>query len=201
MVIGSIYMFAGATAPEGFLICDGSAVSRTNYSDLFDTIGTAYGVGDGSTTFNIPNLSGRVALGSSATHALGSTGGEEAHSLVESEIPSHDHEVPSHSHENTIQATTPSLSHTVTQPAYNYAGPNGTRSIYQSGVYARTGQSSVNASRSKDLAVAKHDAAACTMSGGITDCASFDTETAGTSASHNNMQPFVTMNYIIYAGV
>lgn len=54
---GMIVPFAGSTAPDGWLVCDGSAVSRTTYADLFATIGTTYGVGDGSTTFNLPNIS------------------------------------------------------------------------------------------------------------------------------------------------
>ena len=60
---GMVLPFAGAAAPEGFLLCDGSAVSRTTYGDLFAAIGTAYGAGDGSTTFNLPDLRGRVAAG------------------------------------------------------------------------------------------------------------------------------------------
>lgn len=70
MLAGSIYMFAGSTVPDGLLECDGSAVSRSTYADLFDVIGTTYGAGDGSTTFNLPNLSGRVAIGSSVEHLL-----------------------------------------------------------------------------------------------------------------------------------
>lgn len=54
---GAIMAFGGATAPEGWLACDGSAVSRTDYADLFAQIGSAYGDGDGSTTFNLPDLS------------------------------------------------------------------------------------------------------------------------------------------------
>lgn len=53
---GSIVPFAGSTAPEGYLLCDGSAISRTTYSALFSVIGTTYGEGDGNTTFNIPDL-------------------------------------------------------------------------------------------------------------------------------------------------
>lgn len=62
---GFIAMFAGSVAnkPEGWLVCDGSAVSRTLYKDLFDIIGTAYGAGDGTTTFNLPNFSGKWAGG------------------------------------------------------------------------------------------------------------------------------------------
>jgi len=60
---GMILMYADETAPTGWLLCDGSAVSRTTYSDLFALISTAYGVGDGSTTFNVPNLKSSVPVG------------------------------------------------------------------------------------------------------------------------------------------
>ena len=61
--VGSINLYAGSTAPTGWLICDGSAVSRTTYANLFSVIGTTYGTGDGSTTFNLPNLKRRFPLG------------------------------------------------------------------------------------------------------------------------------------------
>lgn len=60
---GTVVMYAGGTAPTGWLVCDGSAISRTTYSRLFTAIGTRYGVGDGSTTFNLPNPVDRVAMG------------------------------------------------------------------------------------------------------------------------------------------
>lgn len=85
--IGTITAYGGSTAPSGWLMCDGSEVSRAEYSLLFDAIGTAYGDGDGSTTFNLPSMAGRTAIGSSASHALGSTGGEESHALTASELP------------------------------------------------------------------------------------------------------------------
>lgn len=95
---GIITPYGGSTAPTGWLMCDGSAVSRTDYSQLFDAIGTTYGSGDGSTTFNLPDLRGRVVVGegtgtaSDATaHALGQTSGEETHTVTEQEMPSHGH--------------------------------------------------------------------------------------------------------------
>jgi microcystin-dependent protein len=63
---GTVSQFAGSTAPTGWLICDGSAISRSVYSDLFGVVGTTYGAGDGSTTFNIPDLRGRVPVGHSS---------------------------------------------------------------------------------------------------------------------------------------
>ena len=68
---GIVMPFAGSTAPQGYLLCDGSAVSRTDYADLFTAIGTVYGAGDGASTFNLPDLSGRVVLGvSQSNHFL-----------------------------------------------------------------------------------------------------------------------------------
>ncbi len=60
---GLIFPYAGDTAPTGWLLCDGAAVSRTTYADLFALIGTTYGAGNGSTTFNVPDLKGRVMIG------------------------------------------------------------------------------------------------------------------------------------------
>ena len=60
---GIIMPFAGATTPAGWLLCDGSAISRTTYSSLFTALGTTHGAGDGSTTFNLPDLRGRTIAG------------------------------------------------------------------------------------------------------------------------------------------
>lgn len=105
---GSIFDYAGSTAPSGFLLCFGQAVSRSTYSDLFTAIGTAFGSGDGSTTFNLPDMRGRVAagkddMGGSAANritsggsgitgtTLGASGGSQTHTLTTAEIPAHTH--------------------------------------------------------------------------------------------------------------
>ena len=72
---GAVSAFAGTTAPTGWLKCDGSAISRTTYASLFVAIGTTYGAGDGSTTFNLPNLTGRVPLGMDSSYVGQSTNG------------------------------------------------------------------------------------------------------------------------------
>lgn len=72
---GIIVPWSDASIPSGFLECDGSAVSRSTYADLFAVVGTTYGVGDGSTTFNLPDLQGACCQNTSPTKAHGSSGG------------------------------------------------------------------------------------------------------------------------------
>ena len=71
---GIMQMFAGNTIPAGWLLCDGSAVSRTDYAKLFSAIGTTWGAGDGSTTFNLPNTIGRFAEGAATSGSYKSAG-------------------------------------------------------------------------------------------------------------------------------
>lgn len=71
---GVITAFGGAAAPTGWLMCDGAAVSRTTYADLFAALSTSYGVGDGSTTFNLPDLRGRIPVGKGSNVAVDTLG-------------------------------------------------------------------------------------------------------------------------------
>lgn len=87
-VTGSVQLFAGSSAPSGWLICDGQAISRTTYAALFAVIGTTYGAGDGSTTFNIPNLVNKTVRGS---NSLGKTGGSDTVTLSTANLPAHTH--------------------------------------------------------------------------------------------------------------
>lgn len=105
--VGNVIVHGANSAPAGWLLCDGSAVSRTTFGALFATISTAFGVGDGSTTFNLPNFARRtpVGVGGSGTGTLGNTvgssGGEETHVLTSAESAAHTHSQSAHTH--TIQ--------------------------------------------------------------------------------------------------
>lgn len=79
---GLIYISPSSTLPEGFLWCDGAPYSRTAYPELFAAIGTHYGAGDGSTTFNVPDLTTRVPIGAGGDYTLGDTGGDEEDTII-----------------------------------------------------------------------------------------------------------------------
>lgn len=107
---GALMPFAGSSAPAGWLLCYGQTVSRTQYGELFAVLGETYGAGDGSTTFVLPDLRGRVVagvdnMGGSAASRLTSTtitgggdapgevGGAQTHTLTTTEMPAHTHEI------------------------------------------------------------------------------------------------------------
>ena len=100
---GCVISYISTTAPTGWLNCDGSAVSRTTYSALFALVSTLFGTGDGNTTFNLPDLRGRVAIGAGqgsnlSSRTLAAKGGEESHTLSSNELPSHSHGVNDYGH-------------------------------------------------------------------------------------------------------
>lgn len=108
---GSMFMWPTVTSPTGWLICNGSAISRSTYAVLYAVIGTTYGVGDGSTTFNLPDLRGRSPFGVSTSYALATTGG------------SADAVVVTHTHTATSTVTDPKHTHTNNAIYYGSGGP------------------------------------------------------------------------------
>ena len=94
-LIGEIKMWSSGTAPTGYLLCNGAAVSRTTYASLFAVVGTTWGAGDGSTTFNLPDFRDRFPVGAGTTYSANSQGGSKDAIVV-----SHTHTVtdPGHSH-------------------------------------------------------------------------------------------------------
>jgi microcystin-dependent protein len=147
---GVIVPYAGADnfIPTGYFLCDGQAISRTTYATLFGVISTTYGVGDNSTTFNVPNLKGKVPVGLDSTQvefdARGETGGVKEVTLDVTQIPAH-------SHSGQI--------------------------VFDSGNDYGSGSSGVTAN-------------------GIGDSQP-SVGTTGGGLAHNNLQPYIVVNYII----
>jgi microcystin-dependent protein len=181
----TILLYAGLTEPTGFLFCYGQAVDRTTYARLFAVVSTTYGVGDGATTFNLPDLRGRVAAGQddmggvSANRltglsggvngdTLGASGGSESFTLAEANLPSHEHDF--------FATTTSDGSH---NHSYGNAGGTTTRDSSGSTTVANgaSGNTSNDGSHNHDI--------------------SGTTETAGSGIAMPHIQPTIILNYII----
>jgi microcystin-dependent protein len=178
---GMVLPYAGTSAPAGYLFCYGQAVSRTTYSALFTALGTTYGTGDGSTTFNLPDLRGRVAVGrddmgggaavgritaaaSGITGTtLGAAGGSETHTLSTNQLPSHTHTQNSHTHSGNGLGSGEFL--------YN-RGSGGTYAALGGGTAVDRTTSPVAAATATN-------------------------QNTGNGEAHNNVQPSIILNYII----
>lgn len=128
--VGTVISTALSATISGWLLCDGSNVSRTTYAGLFAAIGTTYGSGDGSTTFGIPNLKGRIPVGLDATQTefdtLGETGGAKAHTHTNSNTGT----AGAHTHAIDPPSTsTSSDAHTHTGPSHSHTGPSHTHAL------------------------------------------------------------------------
>jgi microcystin-dependent protein len=135
---GAISLFGGSLPPTGFLLCDGAPVSRSQYSALFAAIGTTYGAGDGSTTFNLPDLRQRFPLGrglNGTGSSLGSAGGQIDHTHQISDhshtLPAHTHDMSSHMHSVTAHSHGFSTIASVPGHSHDAQGPGATINILE----------------------------------------------------------------------
>lgn len=168
--VGAIMPYGGDSDPAYWLICDGRAVSRTAYAELFAVIGTTYGEGDGSTTFNIPDLRGRVTVGHNTTYELGASGGEATHTLVQNEIPNY--------RIGYVQVPVPSAHTQWSNGGIKAASPSNT--LDWSGKSNYVDNTGINK-------------AANTSSTAY----GWEIDTNGGGQAHSNMQPYLVTNYII----
>jgi microcystin-dependent protein len=177
---GVVEMFAGRTTvvPTGWLFCDGSAVSRTTYAALFGVIDTVYGAGDGSTTFNLPDLRSRAPIGAApggvpglTQRALATSGGEENHTLSIAELAQHSHS-----------------NNTGTESVYHQHQP-----ISGANVTGYVISSSLGLSASGDF----HATYTTANTGNQNALHVHNIPLDGSNYGHNNMQPWLAVNYII----
>lgn len=189
---GTVNPYAGSTAPTGWLLCFGQAVSRSQYADLFAVVGTTYGSGDGSTTFNIPDLRGRVAAGkddmggtaasrltsttiTSGAATLGNSGGAQTHTLTEAQLASHTHTQDAHGHN------------------LQYGGSLGSttngREIW--------GDWNGGGSGTAHIVPARTSGVAAVGNASYTTATTATNQNTGGGGAHNNVQPTIILNYII----
>jgi microcystin-dependent protein len=187
---GTIHQYAALTAPAGYLLCDGSAVSRVQYARLFEIIGTVYGSGDGVNTFNLPNLVGRVAVGyqaeSSDFGTLGQSGGQTTHTLTTDEIPAHAHTG------NTDSAGAHTHNYQDAYFAENRGG--GPNNVFGTNAATDSDNSFIYRTAAGGYSNTPSDIA--TSSNGA-HIHSFTSNNTGGGLAHNNLQPYVVTQYII----
>lgn len=218
-LVGEIVPWAGTGAvPAGWLPCAGGAVNRAAYPALFAVIGTTYGAGNGSTTFNLPDLRGRVPVGVDSTQsefdAIGKAGGAKTHTLTAQEMPSHTHTQNAHTH-TLSNATVASSTHT-----HSVAGGvawamirmsvTTARQIVQRRIDGLTSWTSTHALTPNSTAGSgdTNTETTGTQLGGNTAGPSATTTVsaqsttatnlnAGGGQAHNNMPPYLVMRYLI----
>jgi microcystin-dependent protein len=200
-MVGELRMIAGGSRPPGWHVCDGSAISRAFNPVLFGMLGTTYGPGDGSTTFNLPNFSGRspvgAGLGSGLTlRHVGDTGGEEAHALSTPELASHSHSVSDSGRVHT------QVSHTHSDSGHSRVSLSGLSPVYtvlsSTEILASSGPQPVSFSNpSTGSASASITSTTPSINTGF---ASMTAGSTGSGTVRNTMHPFLCVTFIIALG-
>lgn len=171
---GMLKIWPTNTPPIGWLLCYGQAISRTVYAKLFGVIATVFGVGDGSTTFNVPDFRGRIPLGKD------NMGGTSANRVTNAQADT----IGGAAGDETLAA------HMHTGPSHTHTGPAHTHTIPKSATVGTFTNVAGGVDPSTSSATSSSDGTGNTGAGGTGN-------TGSTGAGSNNMTPYLTMNYII----
>jgi len=197
--VGAIKPWTKTTAPAGYLLCNGAAVSRTTYADLFAVVSTTYGAGDGSTTFNVPQLQGKMPQGYDGnTYNLAGTGGANTITVA---VTNNQAATNATNQAVTITGSISNTSLTTAQLASHSHGFNASRTQNSSGSFPPGGSASHGAPPSAGNTDNNGSGTAHnhshTLSGTLTGNITTSLTGTVTAAGTNSFSPFVVVNYII----
>ena len=194
--VGAIKPWGKATAPAGYVLCDGAAISRTTYADLFAVISTTYGAGDGSTTFNVPQLQGKLPQGYDGnTYNLAGTGGANTVTVA---VTNNQAATNATNQAVTVTGSISNTSLTTAQLASHSHGTNAKSASHSDGVDSVNagGYGFPSANNNNEGSGTGHNHAH-TLSGTLTGNITTSLTGSVTAAGTNSFSPFVVVNYII----
>jgi microcystin-dependent protein len=192
--IGTIVCFAGQTVPLGWILCDGSEISKSEYPDLFSVIGNTYGTPTNSSNFILPNLQQRIPLGKSNSNNLGATGGNSTINLLTNQLPSHNHtgttdNAGSHGH----TATDAGHNHTY-DDAYFAENTGGGTNVFGTSAGTDSDNEFIYTSPAPTTS---NGYASISVSSNGDHSHTFTTNSTGNGDPINIMNPYLVLNYLI----
>ena len=175
-LVGEIKMWGVSSAPTGYLLCNGAAVSRTTYAALYAVYGTTFGSGDGATTFNVPDFRDKMPIGAGTTYALASTGGAASVTIATTNLPAHNHAATSTS--------------TVTDPGHAHVVGSRDSTADNGGGYAQEFISNPGQPNGPNTSTSS-------VTTGITVATTTTTSNTGSGTALTTISPYLSIYYII----
>jgi microcystin-dependent protein len=189
---GGLMLWPTASPPANWLICNGAAVSRTTYATLFAVVGTVFGAGNGSTTFNLPNYTDRMPIGAGSSYAVNAQGGAASTTLTTTELPSH-----SHSASSSSSSSFSGSAGTTSAVDLNHTHSYNLGFITGGGPYAQVTTNNAGPINTSSASIDMNHSHTFTPAGSVSTSTSTSIGSTGSGAAFTNLPPYLGIYFII----